>query len=80
MECEECTTTSVIEANEEAQEIEATLHCIMAVQEAVPVEDSAQLRQVFGPEILGRLPKTGDDRVRTITLHLIGETCTLNQP
>ena len=52
----------------------------MAVQEAVPVEDSAQLRQVFGPEILGRLPKTGDDRVRTITLHLIGETYTLNQP
>ena len=58
------------------QEIEATLHCIMAVQEAVPVEDSPHLRQVFGPEILGRLPKTGDDRVRTTALHLIGRAYT----
>ncbi|KAI0651047.1 ARM repeat-containing protein [Trametes meyenii] len=54
------------------EEIEATLHCIMAIQEAVPVEDSPHLRQVFGPEILGRLPKTGDERVRRTALHLIG--------
>ncbi|KAI0633121.1 ARM repeat-containing protein [Trametes polyzona] len=54
------------------EEIEATLHCIMAVQEAVPVEDSPHLRQVFGPEILGRLPKEGDDRVRRTALHVIG--------
>ncbi|TBU41864.1 ARM repeat-containing protein [Dichomitus squalens] len=60
------------QAHEEWNEIEATLHCIMAVQEAVPVEDSPHLRQVFGPEILGRLPRTGDDRVRTTALYLIG--------
>ncbi|KAI0369534.1 ARM repeat-containing protein [Pilatotrama ljubarskyi] len=54
------------------EEVEATLHCVMAVQEAVPIEDSPHLRQVFGPEILGRLPKTGDDRVRRTALALIG--------
>ncbi|KAI9058664.1 ARM repeat-containing protein [Trametes sanguinea] len=54
------------------EEIEATLHCVMAVQEAVPVEDSPHLRQIFGPEILGKLPRAGDDRVRRTTLHLIG--------
>ncbi|KAI8996297.1 ARM repeat-containing protein [Trametes punicea] len=54
------------------EEIEATLHCVMTVQEAIPVEDSPHLRQVFGPEILGRLPKTGDDRIRRTALHLIG--------
>ncbi|KAH9851222.1 ARM repeat-containing protein [Lenzites betulinus] len=54
------------------EEIEATLHCIMAVQESVPVEDSPHLRQVFGSEILGKLPKAGDDRVRKTALHLIG--------
>ncbi|KAI0350564.1 ARM repeat-containing protein [Trametes cingulata] len=54
------------------EEVEATLHCVMAVQEAVPVEDSPHLRQVFGPEILGRLPKTGDERIRRTALDLIG--------
>ncbi|CDO75722.1 hypothetical protein BN946_scf184493.g20 [Trametes cinnabarina] len=54
------------------EEIEATLHCVMAVQEAVPVEDSPHLRQIFGPDILGKLPRAGDDRVRRTTLHLIG--------
>ncbi|KAL1943353.1 hypothetical protein VTO73DRAFT_4428 [Trametes versicolor] len=54
------------------EEIEGTLHCVMAVQEAVPIEDSPHLRQVFGPEILGRLPKAGDERVRRTALHLIG--------
>ncbi|OBZ74388.1 Importin-13 [Grifola frondosa] len=53
------------------QEVEATLHCIMAVQEAIPLEDCPHLRRVFGPEILGRLPTTGDDRVRRTALNLI---------
>ncbi|KAI0743038.1 ARM repeat-containing protein [Daedaleopsis nitida] len=54
------------------EEIEATLHCIMAVQEAVPVEDSHQLRKIFGPEILGRLSVVGEERLRRTVLHLIG--------
>ncbi|RPD63454.1 ARM repeat-containing protein [Lentinus tigrinus ALCF2SS1-6] len=63
---------STRQAHEGWEEIEGTLHCVMAVQEAVPVEDSPHLRQIFGPDILGRLPKTGDDRVRRTALHLIG--------
>lgn len=59
-------------ASHRDQEIEATLHCVMAVQEAVPVEDSPHLRRIFGPDILGRLPKTGDERCRRTALHLIG--------
>ncbi|KAI0772392.1 ARM repeat-containing protein [Trametes elegans] len=54
------------------EEIEATLHCTMAVQEAVPIEDSPHLRQIFGPEILGQLPKDGEDRVRRTALNMIG--------
>ncbi|EPT00042.1 hypothetical protein FOMPIDRAFT_1163505 [Fomitopsis schrenkii] len=54
------------------EEIEGTLHCVMAVQEAVPVEDNAHLARIFGPEILGRLPVTGNDRVRRTALLLIG--------
>ncbi|KAH9886674.1 ARM repeat-containing protein [Cubamyces lactineus] len=63
---------STRQAQDGWEEIEATLHCVMAVQEAVPVEDSPHLRQVFGPDILDRLPKTGDERVRRTALHLIG--------
>ncbi|KAH9942102.1 ARM repeat-containing protein, partial [Amylocystis lapponica] len=54
------------------EEIEATLHCVMAVQEAVPLVDNQHLRRVFGPEILGRLPSTGRERVRRTALNLIG--------
>ncbi|KZT01812.1 ARM repeat-containing protein [Laetiporus sulphureus 93-53] len=54
------------------EEIEATLHCVMTVQEAVPLEDNPHLRRLFGPDILGRLPVTGRDRVRRTTLLLIG--------
>lgn len=54
------------------EDIEATLHCIMSIQEAVPVEDNPHLRRLFGPEILGRLPTTGRYRVRRTMLSLIG--------
>ncbi|KAH9912340.1 ARM repeat-containing protein [Epithele typhae] len=54
------------------EEIEGTLHCVMAVQEAVPVEDSPHLRHLFGPDVLSRLPKAGDERVRRTALHFIG--------
>lgn len=52
--------------------IEASLHCIMAVQEGVPLEDNPYLRRLFGPEILGRFPTTGTDRIRRTTIVLIG--------
>ncbi|KZT19856.1 ARM repeat-containing protein [Neolentinus lepideus HHB14362 ss-1] len=58
--------------NDGWEEIEATIHCIMSIQEAVPVEDNEHLRCLFGPDILGRLPITGRYRVRRTMLSLIG--------
>ncbi|KZP33116.1 ARM repeat-containing protein [Athelia psychrophila] len=54
------------------EEIESTLHCVMSIQEAVPVDDSPHLTQLFSSEILGMLPNTGSDRIRRTTLGLIG--------
>lgn len=56
-----------------SQEIEATLHCIMSVQEAVPLEDNQFIAQLFGADVLGRLPTTGQDRIRRTILGLTGE-------
>lgn len=44
----------------------------MAIQEAVPVEPNPDLARLFSPEILGRIPTAGPDRVRRTTLVLIG--------
>ncbi|KAI0791113.1 ARM repeat-containing protein [Abortiporus biennis] len=54
------------------EEIEATLHCIMAVQEAVAVEENEHLSRLFSSDVLSRLPSTGNDRVRRTTVLLIG--------
>jgi|ERR1700722_8634148 len=54
------------------QEIEATLHCVMSIQEAVPQEHNHHLARLFSPEILGRLPTAGHNRVRRTTLGIIG--------
>ncbi|KAH7927601.1 ARM repeat-containing protein [Leucogyrophana mollusca] len=54
------------------EEIEASLHCIMSVQEGVPLDDNPHLRQLFGSEVLGCLPTTGSDRVRRTMLGLLG--------
>ncbi|KAF9237195.1 armadillo-type protein [Melanogaster broomeanus] len=54
------------------EEIEATLHCIMSVQEAIPLEDNPFLARLFGSDVLGRLPTTEQDRIRRTTLALAG--------
>ncbi|KAH7905355.1 armadillo-type protein [Hygrophoropsis aurantiaca] len=54
------------------EEIEASLHCIMSVQEGVPLEDNQRLGVLFGTEVLGRLPTAGNDRIRRTTLSLLG--------
>ncbi|KAF8553854.1 ARM repeat-containing protein [Imleria badia] len=54
------------------EEIEATLHCIMSVQEAVPLEDNQFIARLFGSNVLGRLPTTGQDRIRRTALSLTG--------
>lgn len=45
----------------------------MAVQEGVPLEENANLARLFGPDILGRLPMTGNERVRRTAVILIGK-------
>jgi len=55
------------------KEIEASLHCIMSVQEAIPLEDNPLLSQLFGVDILSQMPTVGQDRVRRTMLSLIGE-------
>jgi len=54
------------------KEIEATLHCLMSIQEGSPVEDNVDLRRIFSSETLGMFPKTGSTRVRRTTVVLIG--------
>ncbi|PPQ95113.1 hypothetical protein CVT25_011656 [Psilocybe cyanescens] len=54
------------------QEVEATLHCIMSIQEAIDMEKATHLDRLFSPEILGRLPSTGRSRVRRTALGVIG--------
>jgi hypothetical protein len=54
------------------EEVEATLHCVMSIQEAVPLEPNKHLSLLFGSDILGRLPTSGGHRVQRTTLGLIG--------
>ena len=56
------------------KEIEATLHCLMSIQEGSPVEDNADLKRIFSSETLGLFPKTGSSRVRRTTVVLIGNS------
>jgi len=60
------------------QEVEASLHCIMSVQEAVDLEKSPQLRRLFSPQIFGRLPSTGRSRIRRTALGVVGLFSFLN--
>ena len=55
-----------------SQNIEASLHCIMSIQEAVDLEKAPQLARLFSQDILGRLPTTGHNRLRRTTLSVIG--------
>ncbi|KAH9966317.1 ARM repeat-containing protein [Lactifluus volemus] len=54
------------------EEIEATLHCVMSIQEAVPLEPNQHLSRLFSPEILGQLPTSGNHRIQRTMLGLIG--------
>ncbi|KAI5120002.1 hypothetical protein M0805_008463 [Coniferiporia weirii] len=62
--------------NDGWENVEAILHCIMSVQEAVELEYNPSLERLFGPEILGRLPTSGSDRVRRTALSVIDEYAT----
>ncbi|KAF9456910.1 armadillo-type protein [Collybia nuda] len=58
--------------NDGWQDIEATLHCIVSIQEATDMEKSFHLLRLFSPETLGRLPSAGHNRIRRTMLTLIG--------
>jgi hypothetical protein len=55
------------------QDIEATLHCVMSIQEAIDMDNVPHLDRLFSPQILGRLPSTGRARVRKTALGVIGK-------
>jgi hypothetical protein len=58
------------------EEIEATLHCLMSIQEGVPLDDCPYLCRLFSAEILGQLPTAGPYRVRRTAVSLIGTYAT----
>ncbi|KAF8637543.1 hypothetical protein AX17_002750 [Amanita inopinata Kibby_2008] len=66
----ECLATR--QENQGWQDIEAILHCIMSIQEAMEMEKMPYMSRLFGPDILGRLPTTGRSRVRRTMLNVIG--------
>ncbi|KAG9119599.1 hypothetical protein FRC07_005313 [Ceratobasidium sp. 392] len=58
------------------EDIESTLHNIKAIQEALPVDPNPALATLFGPRVLGRLPRTGTHRVRRTALATVGAYAT----
>ncbi|KAK4049852.1 hypothetical protein OIV83_003908 [Microbotryomycetes sp. JL201] len=54
------------------EELEATLFCLYAIQEAVSTDESDSLVRLFGPNGLGRLPQQGQLTLRSTALKLIG--------
>ncbi|KAL0062877.1 hypothetical protein AAF712_010197 [Marasmius tenuissimus] len=54
------------------EDVEATLHCILSIQEALDYDNAPHLPRLFSREILGSLPTTGHVRVRKTTLSLLG--------
>ncbi|KAK2462484.1 hypothetical protein APHAL10511_005454 [Amanita phalloides] len=61
-----------IQDKKEWQEAEATLHCIMSIQEAMEMEKTVYISRLFEQDILGRLPTTGRSRIRRTMLNVIG--------
>ncbi|KAG8982393.1 hypothetical protein FRB93_008149 [Tulasnella sp. JGI-2019a] len=58
------------------ENVEAVLHVVKAIQEAISLQPNEYLAAVFGSSILGRLPTEGKDRIRWTILNLIGAYAT----
>jgi hypothetical protein len=54
------------------QNVEASLYCIKRTQEAVPSQDNRFLALLFSPDILGRIPISGNHRVRRTAITVLG--------
>lgn len=52
------------------------MHNIKAIQEALPIDPNPSLATLFGPRILGRLPRAGAHRVRRTALATVGAYAT----
>ena len=44
------------------------------MQEAVEIAENPYLEHIFGSEILGRLPTSGQDYVRRTAINLVGKS------
>lgn len=71
---------SSLDWTDHEQAVEAALHCINSIQEAVDLEKSPQLARLFNHEVLGRLPTTGNLRLRRTSLSVIGMVVRLISP
>ncbi|KAG8710072.1 hypothetical protein FRC11_004913, partial [Ceratobasidium sp. 423] len=63
-------------AGEILEDVEASLHNIKAIQEALPVDPNPSLATLFGPRVLGRLPRVGTHRIRRTALATVGAYAT----
>ncbi|GJJ09063.1 hypothetical protein Clacol_003285 [Clathrus columnatus] len=52
--------------------IEATLHCIISIHEAVPPEPNTPLSRLFSATVFQKIASSGVERVKRTTLQLIG--------
>ncbi|KAK7056364.1 hypothetical protein VNI00_002918 [Paramarasmius palmivorus] len=64
--------TAVHQSQSGWEDVEATLHCILSIQEALDYDNAPHLPRLFSSEVLGRLPTASHTRVRRTTLSLIG--------
>ncbi|KAF8598080.1 ARM repeat-containing protein [Ceratobasidium sp. AG-I] len=58
------------------EDVESTLHNIKSIQEALAVDPNPALATLFGPHVLGRLPRSGTHRVRRTALGTVGAYAT----
>lgn len=55
-----------------SQQLEATLFCLKSISEEIPTDEDRYIAQLFGPQILGRLPTDCSIRLKNTILLLMG--------
>lgn len=56
-----------------SQQLEATLFCLKSISEEIPTDEDRYIAQLFGPQILGRLPTDCSIRLKNTILLLMGK-------
>ncbi|KAK4050191.1 hypothetical protein OIO90_005173 [Microbotryomycetes sp. JL221] len=54
------------------EQLEATLFCLFAIQEAVSIDEAESLTTLFGSQCFGRLPQSLHPTLRSTALRLVG--------